>query len=309
MSDPGFNGELRYAGSPTSFATSFPESISGRISPQGPSAEEFAKLRAELAACQQALQEATDAREASETAVRALKDFIAENAVGEARSPEGLQGLRLPPLPTDANVADAEASASLKPEEPKRGWGGWLKREPSNSSAPKTAPGPAPAVSIKSPSEDDSVPAPASTPLTSFVNSWTRSRSSSSSADAVSPAPEPSASAAAQPSAFRKFFAKTNAPAPAAAVEPATPRPSTPPSHLQTQYESEPDEPKHVPAPLQLRREGSVRDSVSSASDAPEPISPPADMVDISLDRRVGEKEEYTGERTPTVGSATGFAI
>ncbi|CAE7227387.1 unnamed protein product [Rhizoctonia solani] len=326
MSEPGLN-ELRLSGSPSSFVTSFPEHISGPITPTGPSAEEFAKLRAELTTCQQALQEATDAREASETAVRALKEFIAENAVGEAKSTvgsEGLQGLRLPPLPTDADVADAEPSAPKKPEEPKRGWGNWLKRGDASNPAPKPNPTPiSSSASVKSAHEDESIPTitTSSAPLTSFVSNWTRSRSSSSSVDGgPSPVTEPApATPASQPSGFARFFGKASSvaasptPAPAPTLAPATQvsRSSTPASHLETQYELEPESPKHIPPPLELRREGSQRDSVSTATtDAPEPISPPADMVDVVLDHRLpGVKEEYPGERTPTVGSTTGFAM
>ncbi|CAE6457694.1 unnamed protein product [Rhizoctonia solani] len=320
MSEPGLS-ELRLTGSPSSFVTSFPDHISGPVTPTGPSAEEFAKLRVELTACQQALQEASDAREASESAVRALKEFIAENAVGETTSTmgsEGLQGLRLPPLPTDANVADAEPSAPKKPEEPKRGWGNWLKRGDTSSSAPRPNPAPvSSSASVKSVHEDESIPTITTTtaPLTNFVNNWTRSRSSSSSIDGgPSPVTEPAPTTpASQPSGFARFFGKAGSAAPAAPV-PAnqTSRSSTPASHLDTQYESdELESPKHVPPPLELRREGSQRDSVSTATtDAPEPISPPADMVDVVLDRRLpGVKEEYPGERTPTVGSTTGFAI
>ncbi|KAJ1306699.1 hypothetical protein OPQ81_007691 [Rhizoctonia solani] len=299
MSEPGLNDQLRLIASPPSFVTSFPEHISGRITPPGPSAEEFAKLRAELSACQQALQEATDAREASETAVRALKEFIAENA-----------------------VADAEPSAPKKAEEPKRGWGNWLKRGDTSSSAPKPSLAPvSSSASAKSVHEDEGIPTitTSTTPLTNFVNSWTRSRSSSSSVDGgPSPVTEPAPTTpASQPSGFARFFGKaasaTSAPPHAPAPVPATgiSRSSTPASHLETRYEPEPESPKHVPAPLQLRREGSQRDSVSTATtDAPEPISPPADMVDVVLDHRLpGEKEEYPGERTPTVNSTTGFAM
>lgn len=327
MSDPGLlNAEPVASASPPSFLTAFPDHISGRLTPPGPSAEEMTALKAELAAAQRALQEATDAREASETAVRALREFIAENAVGMANSgagagagSEGLQGLRLPPLPTDADVADEEASGPRKVEEPKRGWGGWLKRETSNS-APKAAPAPPPASvvvpvaaapSIKSVSEEEegNVP-PATTPLTSFVSTWTRSVSSSSSTGVATPPigsdPSPISPAVPQQSGFRKFsfFSKT---APVVATA------SAPSSQTQTQFEPEPEEAKHIPAPLQLQREGSVRDSVSSASvsDAIEPVSPPAEMVDVVLDRGRfgGGKEEYPGERTPTVGSVTGFAM
>ncbi|KAG9101113.1 hypothetical protein FRC06_003341 [Ceratobasidium sp. 370] len=323
MSDPGRDREHAPTASPPSFLTTFPDTLPGRVTPPtpSPSQEEFAALKAELASAQQALQEATDAREASETAVRALREFIAENAVGESKvtsgSSEGLRGLRLPPLPTDADVADEEASAPRKSEEPKRGWGGWLKREPSHVVS-KPAPAPAasstPAPSVKSVTEED-VPTSAttSTPLTSFVSSWTKGAGSSN-AGTTSSETSPASPAAPQPSGFRKFslFSRSAAPASAPVSQPA--------SQTQTQCEPEPEHDestKHIPPPLELPRDrpDSVRDSVSSASvsDAVEPVSPPAELVDVSLDHgKGGEKkgqDEFAGERTPTVGSMTGFAM
>ncbi|KAG8735118.1 hypothetical protein FRC10_010970 [Ceratobasidium sp. 414] len=323
MSDPGRDREHAPTASPPSFLTAFPDTVPGRVTPPtpGPTPEELMALKAELASAQQALQEATDAREASETAVRALREFIAENAVGESKasgSSEGLQGLRLPPLPTDADVADEEASAPRKPEESKRGWGGWLKREPSNTT-PKAAPAPAAsaasAPSIKSATEEEDAPTSttAPTPLTSLVSSWTKGVGSSNTG-AISSETSPASPAAPQPSGFRKFslFSRSAAPAPGPASQPA--------SQTQTQCEAEHEheEPaKHIPPPLELPRDrsDSVRDSVSSASvsDVVEPVSPPAELVDVSLDHgKGGEKkghDEFAGERTPTVGSMTGFAM
>jgi hypothetical protein len=324
MSDPGHHGESAPTASPPSFLTTFPDTISGHVTPPtpGPTAEEVATLRAELTSAQKALQEATDAREASETAVRALREFIAENAVGESNpasgSSEGLQGLRLPPLPTDVDVADEEASAApRKPEEPKRGWGGWLKREASTT-VPKAPQAPAhtSTPSLKSVNEDED----SSTPSTGFVSTWTKSVGSTSSTGAMaSPSgsePGPiSPAVPQQQGGFRKFSFFSKAP-PAQTSQP----PSQPPSQIQTQCEPElePEElSKHVPPPLQLHREGegSVRDSISSSSvsDAVEPVSPPAELVDIALDRgKVVEgkgHDEFAGERTPTVGSVTGFAM
>ncbi|KAG8690494.1 hypothetical protein FRC11_011189 [Ceratobasidium sp. 423] len=171
--------------------------------------------------------------------------------------------------------------------------------------------------SAKSVHESEGVPTITTTaPLTNFVSSWTRSRSSSSSVDGgPSPVTEPAPTTpASQPSGFARFFGKSTGAtlaAPAPAPVPEISRSSTPESHLRTRYESEPESPKHVPEPLQLRREGSQRDSVSTATtDGPEPLSPPADMVDVVLDHRLpGEKEEFAGERTPTVASTTGFAM
>jgi len=317
MSDPGHHGEPAQTASPPSFITSFPDIVSGHVTPPTPglTAEEVATLRAELTSAQKALQEATDAREASETAVRALREFIAENAVGESNgasgSSEGLQGLRLPPLPTDVDVADEEASAAPpKPEAPKRGWGGWLKREPSTT-IPK-APTHTSTPSIMSVNEDEEAPAPS----TGFVSTWTRNVGSTSGTGAAA-SPNGSEQGPISPAvpqqqgAFRKFsfFNK---------VSPI--QTSQPPSQIQSQCEPEPEQEelaKHVPPPLQLHREGegSVRDSISSASvsDAVEPVSPPAELVDIALDRgKVVEgkgHDEFAGERTPTVGSVTGFAM
>ncbi|KAG8736650.1 hypothetical protein FRC12_017516 [Ceratobasidium sp. 428] len=315
MSDPGRDREHAPTASPPSFLSTFPDAVSGRVTPPTPSPtqEEFAAVKAELASAQQALQEATDAREASETAVRALREFIAENAVGESKttsgSSEGLQGLRLPPLPTDADVADEEASAPRKSEEPKRGWGGWLKREPSNST-PKMTPAPVMSTSgssIKSATEEEvTTPATTSTPLTSFVSSWTKGAGSSNTGTNSSE-PSPASPAAPQPTGFRKFslFNRPAAPAPVPTSQPV--------SQTQTQYEPEPEheEPvKHVPPPLELHRD---RNSVSSASisDAVEPVSPPAELVDVVLDHGKvgGKKDDFAGERTPTVGSMTGVAM
>ncbi|QRV74003.1 hypothetical protein RhiJN_02017 [Ceratobasidium sp. AG-Ba] len=327
MSDPGLHDKHAPTASPPSFLTAFPDNISGRITPPtptGPTLEEFAALKAELAGAQLALQEATDAREASETAVRALREFIAENAVGESKtasgsSDGGLQGLRLPPLPTDADVADEEASASRKPEEPKRGWGGWLKRESSNT-VPKTSVRIS-TPSIKSATEEEEAPAstPAtSTPLTSFVSSWTKAPSTTNIPEAspASPVVPPQ-----QLSGFRKFSLFGRSAPAAAATVPASEATTQRDWELQTHCEPEPEheheEPaKHVPPPLELsrdRNDGSVRDSVSSASvsDAVEPVSPPAELVDVALEpgHRMKGQEEFAGERTPTVASVTGFAM
>lgn len=325
MSDPGLEGRHAPTASPPSFLTAFPDNISGRVTPptptSGPTQEEFATLKGELASAQQALQEATDAREASETAVRALREFIAENAVGESKnvsgSSDGLQGLRLPPLPTDVDVADEEASAPPKSEEPKRGWGGWLKREPSNTVPKVTTHTSTP--SIKSATEEEEAPAVSatSTPLTNFVSSWTKGVNTTNAGTSSSEPSPASPAVSQQPSGFRKFslFGRS--------TPSTTPVPlptSQPASQVQTQYEPEHEheheEPtKHVPPPLELSRDrtGSVRDSVSSASvsDAAEPVSPPAELVDVALDPSHAKKaqDEFAGERTPTVGSMTGFAM
>ncbi|QRW17012.1 Zf-CCCH domain protein [Rhizoctonia solani] len=279
MSEPSLADQLRLSGSPSSFVTSFPEHISGRVTPPGPSAEDLRKFAP-----------------TSETAVRALREFIAENAVGETKSnsgSEGLQGLRLPPLPSDADVADVDATPK-KSEEPKRGWGSWLKRGETSNSIPRPNLAPvSSAISLKVTPEDESVPA-----------------------SATSTTPDKLCEQLDQePHGFARFFGKTTSAASTPAVAPVPlpdiSRSSTPASHIEARYEPEGEESKHVPPPLQLRREGSQRDSVSTATtDDPEPISPPADMVDIALDhRRPTEKEEFAGERTPTVASTTGFAM
>ena len=159
-----------------------------RREPSPPPSLEVEALKAELINARKEVEyakrdaiEANDRREASEACIKALREFIAEQALGmqdddasvaEGReSPvKGLKGLMLPPLPSE-NTAQEEVQPA------KKGWGLRLWSQPAT---PALEPAPAEVVS----------PSATSTPLTSFVSSWTRSVSSGTS-QSVEAAPAP----------------------------------------------------------------------------------------------------------------------
>ncbi|KAJ7743139.1 hypothetical protein B0H16DRAFT_1014458 [Mycena metata] len=101
------------------------------------SPDELEKLRKELRAAQDALNEtrnelteANEAREASETCVGALREYIAENNIGSE--------MKLPPLPA------ATTGEETDPDAPKKSWGFKLWKA---EAAVKTAPSPPSAAS------------------------------------------------------------------------------------------------------------------------------------------------------------------
>lgn len=77
---------------------------------------ELAAARMALEETRHELTECQEAREASETCVKALRNFISENSTGE----QGTGGLKLPPLPSDATADDAEVKKSASAGS---GWG------------------------------------------------------------------------------------------------------------------------------------------------------------------------------------------
>ncbi|WWD18097.1 hypothetical protein CI109_102545 [Kwoniella shandongensis] len=110
--------------------------------------EEASQLRAELGTLQAKLEESEEARMASETCLKALREFMASNsASGEDNAEQGdgmtastadlLKGIRLPPLPTDRD-ADEEHhdTSSTQPAKPS-GWGFKLW---ANKAQPPTSP-------------------------------------------------------------------------------------------------------------------------------------------------------------------------
>lgn len=201
---------------------------------------ELANTKKELETVKHELAEAVDKREASDACIKALREFIAEQAIGEAsavapssssvkddastrsfdamRSPTvSLKGLRLPPLPTEENIPE-EAASSTGPK--KGGWGLRLWNTPASEASS------APAASPQVPAASSTAATPAATPLTSFVSSWTRSVSGGSQASASSTATtqpstpaQPESSGAAPTTGLRKFSffgkAPTSVPAPA----------------------------------------------------------------------------------------------
>ncbi|KAJ6591850.1 hypothetical protein DFH09DRAFT_1025900 [Mycena vulgaris] len=127
-----------------------------------PSPDELEKLRKELRTVQDALDEtrhelteANEAREASETCVGALREFIAENNVG---GPSAV--VKLPPLPAATTGEELDNSAQ------KKGWGFKLWKV---DTAVKGAPGPASAASTSNATASPIVP-PAALPAAANGN-------------------------------------------------------------------------------------------------------------------------------------------
>ena len=95
----------------------------GRVSPSPAEVEaikrELMAAKTELEDTRNELTEANEAREASESCVKALRDFISQLGAGDA--PGQGENVRLPPLPTDSRVKDIEPES--KPQKGS-GWGG-----------------------------------------------------------------------------------------------------------------------------------------------------------------------------------------
>ena len=95
----------------------------GRISPSLAEVEAFRReltaTKTELEETRHELTEANEAREASESCVKALRDFISQLGAGDS-SGQG-ENVRLPPLPSDSHVKDIESEP--KPQKGS-GWGG-----------------------------------------------------------------------------------------------------------------------------------------------------------------------------------------
>ncbi|KAJ7035687.1 hypothetical protein C8F04DRAFT_1037443 [Mycena alexandri] len=157
------------------------------------SPDELEKLRKELRATQDALTEtrnelteANEAREASETCVGALREYIAENNIGSE--------MKLPPLPA------ATTGEETDPNAPKKSWGFKLWKV---DTAVKTAPSPPSAASGSNATASPSIPptalpavvnpnAPApAAPLARRLTGFFSSRGSISSMASVTPSLAP----------------------------------------------------------------------------------------------------------------------
>lgn len=140
--------------------------------------KELKSVKAELVTVRHELMEAIEAKEASETCVKALREFIADNNVGAAAADGALSSpmpIKLPPPPT---MTTGEEGADRG--KPNGGWGFKLwgvdsPLKPSILSAPVTA---------SSPSVNSTTPPPpviAAAPLTRKLGGFFGSRSSLSS--------------------------------------------------------------------------------------------------------------------------------
>lgn len=93
------------------------------------------RLRTELAATTLRLAESEEARQASETVLKALREFIGGGSGGageggtidlnDPMTMEELKGISLPPLPTDRDVDEPPSANQDKDQSRKAGAGGW----------------------------------------------------------------------------------------------------------------------------------------------------------------------------------------
>ncbi|KAJ7090582.1 hypothetical protein C8R43DRAFT_964809 [Mycena crocata] len=166
------------------FGRSSPEAGSSYLSS---SPDQLERLRKELQTIQDALDEtrhelteANEAREASETCVSALREFIAENNIGAT------SGMKLPPLPAATTGEEPDTNAQ------KKGWGFKLWKV---DTSVKGTPGPSSAASMATsnataspvippaglPSNINGAPAPPAAPLARKLTGFFSSRASISS--------------------------------------------------------------------------------------------------------------------------------
>lgn len=166
-------GVPELSSSPTPQATSFPElappnpppnssrrysGLFGRTSPPQPEPgyadiltaeiqglrKEMQAVRDELENTKHELSESNEAREASETCVKALREFIAENNVGAPQT-AGSSSLKLPPPPTMASGEEEDSGAKAASA---AGWGFklWKDATVRTPAVPQSATLPSPAV-------------------------------------------------------------------------------------------------------------------------------------------------------------------
>lgn len=144
-------------------------------------------FRSSIAVLERRLAESEEARIASELCLKALREFIASGAnetgavdlTHDEQNQDSLKGIRLPPLPTDRD-AEASFDGGKEAKKIKSGWGLrlWKDKEP-GSPAPSTAVEPPQSGDPVMLDTDKSLPLPpaasaSSTPLSSFVASWTK---------------------------------------------------------------------------------------------------------------------------------------
>ncbi|KIM26213.1 hypothetical protein M408DRAFT_197429 [Serendipita vermifera MAFF 305830] len=120
--------------------------------------QELIGVRVELMEAKHEAWEAKEAKEASDVCLKALKEFIAENSIGDGRDTgsneaSSIRGLSLPPLPTD-NIADTEEDGEWVAKTPvashahsssvasKKGWGlgFWSSPATTTPAAPASTP-------------------------------------------------------------------------------------------------------------------------------------------------------------------------
>lgn len=138
--------------------------------------KELNTIKDELDNTKHELMESNEAREASETCVKALREFIGENSIGASET-SGLTSLKLPPPPTMAKGEDEDESK--KTGGGAAAWGFKLWKDAAAPRAPVNVPQSA---TVASPAAAHSPQLPMSaTPLSRKIGGFFSSRSSISS--------------------------------------------------------------------------------------------------------------------------------
>ncbi|KAK2465634.1 hypothetical protein APHAL10511_002178 [Amanita phalloides] len=148
--------------------------------------KELQAVRDELDNTKHELAESNEAREASETCAKALRDFIAENDIGVREIDGGPSAIKLPPPPATTTGEEAETHKTTSSV----GWGfGKLWKVDHSARTPSVASVASVASSVvaAAPQTPQVVSAPTPTPLTRKFGSFFSSRSSTSSSGGCTP--------------------------------------------------------------------------------------------------------------------------
>jgi uncharacterized coiled-coil protein SlyX len=277
-----------------------------------PLAAEVDTLRAELASVKRELIDTKEAREASETCLRILREFVAQQNADPENPKDDVKGLKLPPLPTDSFLDEEEEKAlPPKPEEEVKpsGWGGlrlWRTGSVSSSSQssivpsgvrmPNNTPNPS-YYNPRSPTVTEATEGPS--PLSNFVSSWTKSVDKSAAPLPPTPAltddkdslkssvSSPAPSIIANAKSRFGFFGRSNST-------------STPPSFTKDLGETG------------SMGGMSLNDTSITTSEKSEPVSPTGDddvLVELPLKDDDHKTQIERGDITPRFGGETGFAV
>lgn len=139
-------------------------------------------LKEQLEETRHDLAESNEAREASETCVKVLRDFIGEHKVGEVSTPtatnNGFGTVKLPPPPTMTTGEEPDTHSARKPSVSTGGWGFKLWKVETPVKGASTATTPITPASTTSTSPPTALPVPAE-PLSKKLGGFFSSRTNS----------------------------------------------------------------------------------------------------------------------------------
>ncbi|PPR06198.1 hypothetical protein CVT24_000643 [Panaeolus cyanescens] len=224
--------------------------------------KEVSSLKDELDTVRHELAEATEAKEASETCVQALREFIAENNVGVAKSQSTASSMKLPPPPLMASGDEPSTSETKKTAS---GWGFRIWGSSTSNDAAPAAPQPASVQGSSPPpiaatSSYGNTPQSAGAPLSRKIGGFFSSRSASISSQ----------------------HSMTGSIASVPAAPPLATRASSSASSTSA---------GGVPLRLDMKRESYTSSSFSDGSSVAEPVSPGSDVHGLGTGAYFNSKE------------------